>query len=230
MLKSCSIVGALVLLATIATPADAALIDSFDVGSGVVSEGPGGSDSDLEIGLGASTISGDRELILPGSSPVSGFGFLTVRVNPFSSGVLTFNLDSGVSGSVILDYDPVASVDVTDGGASDVFAFDILAIDQGNVDLTVHLTDGSSNTGSRTLSGAGIGVQFFDFLGFTGGLDFTDIVDIQLEIVGGDASDLTLDSFSTPASTPEPSAILLASSSMGACFLRRRRNSRKTVK
>ncbi len=226
MLKPFLIACSALFLTSFSLPANAALIDNFNVGSGTVLAGPGGSDSDLEMGLGMSTISGERELVLPGTSPISGIGGLTVRANPFGSGFLTFNLDSGTSGSVFLNYNPAGPVDLTDGGVSDLFAFDIITIDQGNVDFTVTLSDSHSSTGSRTLSGAGAGIQLFDFAGFSGGLDFANITDIQLEIVGVNASDLTLDSFSTTSSTPEPSAILIASSLLGACLLRRRLNSR----
>ena len=201
-LLSASIVGVLAL------PAESALIDNFNAGSGFASAGPGGSDTDAEAGLGANTISGEREILIPASTPITGIG-LTVRANPFSTGVLTFSLEAASAGSVLIDYDPAGPVDLTDGGIADSFFFNILAIDQGNIDLVVHLQDNLGTTANSVLSGAGVGPQYLMFTEFDPTLDLANITDIQLEIIGENASDMTLDHFDSRL-IPEPSSFQIA--------------------
>jgi MYXO-CTERM domain-containing protein len=216
MIKLICTIGMASLIA-VASRADAVLIDNFDNGGGTVQAAAGGSDSDSSSATGI--IGGTRALSIPGANPVSGIGNLTMAANPAASGLLSFSLDAATSGSAILTWDGngagLASADLTDGGTSSFFTFDILSIDQGNVTLVLTVVDGSAATGSRTVTGAGVGTQQFDFTSFSGSPDFEDIESITLEIQGEDASDLVLDQLFTSGDlnappAPEPSTLGLA--------------------
>ncbi len=192
----------------------AALIDNFNDTTQSVSAGAGGTDSSglASLNLGNEMVGDFRQMNIPGGTVVSGLN-LAVDANPGGIGVLAFSLNALSSGSVKLTWDANGTglgtglgVDLTDGGTSQFFTFDILSIDQGNVDLIVSAADGTTMD-SASASNAGVGTFQFGFDQFDPLLDFTSITSVMLEIQGRDASDLVLDQFSTAGSmgpTPDP--------------------------
>lgn len=231
-----SAVAVIAVLAFSAPRANAILIDNFNVGTGsltnsnvtdgTVTAGPGSTDTDLETGFATTNvIGGARQMDIPGQIPVSGTGTLTMRANASDSGLLSFSLDAGTSGSAIVTWNANGAgltADFTDAGLSDFFTFDVVSIDQGLVDLIVTVSD-SSNSDTFVFSNAGVGNVQFPFSAFSG-VDFTMINQVSLEVQGQDASDLTLDQFFTSGdmSIPEPATMSLLGLS-GLFLLRRRR-------
>lgn len=203
------------LLAAAANPASAMLIDNFDYGDGYVTataaDTAGGTHVTDTAGSYPDIVGGYRELQLPNSQDIEGTGSATMAANPSNSGYLSFSLDAMTKGSGILTWDGngagLGGVDMTDGGLSSFVSFDILAIDQGDIDLNVFVTDSNGEKGHYTLSGAGVGTHQFDFLSFSnsGALDFTSIDSISLDIIAlDDASDLVLDQIFTGGSISVP--------------------------
>ncbi len=72
------------------------------------------------------------------------------------------------------------------------FVLDVISIDQGNVDLTIQLDDGS-NTASYTSSGVDTGIYEIMFSQFGTDINLSSIMAISLIVEGGVASDMSLD-------------------------------------
>ena len=72
------------------------------------------------------------------------------------------------------------------------FVLDIISIDQGNVDLTIQLNDGT-NTYSHTSTGVDTGILEILFSQFNNNIDFSSIFSISLIVEGGIAGDMSLD-------------------------------------
>lgn len=207
------------LLAAAANPASAMLIDNFNYGDGYVTATVADNSTHVTDTAGSypDIVGGYRELQLPNSVDIEGIGSATMAANRSNSGALTFSLDAMTKGSGILTWDKngdgLGGVDMTDGGLSSFVSFDILFIDQGEINLSVFVTDSNGETGKYVLSGAGVGTHQFDFLSFSnsGTLDFTSIDSISLDIIALDnASDLVLDQIFTGGSisVPAPQATL----------------------
>jgi hypothetical protein len=117
-------------------------------------------------------------------------------------------------------------VDLVEGLTDNVFSFDILSIDQGNIGLTLGVQDTFGGTDSYTFLNAGVGTESVAFSNFSG-VDFTSVNSISLEVVGDIGSDLTLDQLATSgssASVPEPTALMLLSGGLlGLSGIRRKR-------
>jgi len=117
--------------------------------------------------------------------------------------------DSGTSARSTITWNNngngLGGVDLAEGRVFSVFSFDILSIDQGNVDLTFSVWDTMNAMASYTLTGAGVGSQAVAFDNFMG-IDFTSIDAISLIIEGGQASDIVLDNLRT---VPTPATLIL---------------------
>lgn len=134
------------------------------------------------------------------------------------AGFYAHSADALTSATSTISWHSATGVDLIEGRITTNFALDILSIDQGNIDLILSVKDILDNTESVTLTGAGTGVNFIALTLFTG-IDFLQITDISLEIVGDVASDLTLNSIST---VPTPSVIVLLSLGLVAFGFNRR--------
>lgn len=208
---------AVLLFAVGSNPASAMLIDNFNNGGGYVTAAENQSDSVI-VGPINDVVGQYRQLELPNSKDIHGSGAARMEANPSNAGYLSFSLDAMTTGSGLLTWDAngagLGGVDMTDGGLSSYVSFDILAIDQGDVDLSVIVEDIDGTTGRYTLSGAGVGTYQFNFLSFTNAtdIDFADIDSIKLDIIAnGAASDLVLDQIFSGGhiSVPAPRSTLI---------------------
>jgi len=143
----------------------------------------------------SSAIGGYRTINITKSGPLSASavvagGIFAHSADALTSAVSAITWDANGAG---LNADLLASDTLGFTGSScyECFVLDVISIDQGNVDLTIQLYDGS-NTASYTSSGVGPGFYEVMFSQFTG-VDLTTIMAISLEIDGGVASDLVLD-------------------------------------
>ncbi len=234
------------------------MIDSFNVGQGQQVQVKTNSGTATQTLSGLDTnevIGGVRRMDIPGpsgeqvSTPLSGLSGLNVLV---TGGELSFGLDDGVTGSVVLTYaagppfDPdnpgdfvglgngngVSLIPMIPGGFNPYFAFEILSIDQETMEINVGLRDASSNQATAQWTGNTVGLAKLPFSQFSG-VDFANITQVTLEIVGREESqDLTLDSFYTSAEVPEPSTVALfvlgAAAFYGTARLRNRKRKSKS--
>lgn len=205
------------LVASLTTvTANAAMIDNFDQESMTadISSSTTATSASTSSTTALSTFGGSRAISITKSGALGANA--TVIAPP---GIYAHSADALTSATSIISWSSALGVDLIEGRSTTNFALDILSIDQGNIDLILSVTDLLSNTGSYTLSGAGVGVQFIALSLFSSNIDFLQITDISLTIVGGTASDLTLNSIST---VPTPSVLVLLAMGIVALGFNRR--------
>jgi len=148
-----------------------------------------------------------------------------------SGGILFFNNDNGVTGTLTITYDgddDPASVNETGLGGIDFttmgleqFSLSFLDADLPGTDVTLTVFSGAGSASvTETTSEPGIlNFAFSDFVG----ADLTDVGAIQLTVLGPDSLDLAIDQFSA-TSVPEPTAsiLLLGTAVTGSLTLRRK--------
>jgi len=113
-------------------------------------------------------------------------------------------------------------VDLIEGRTSSYFAIEILSIDQGNIILTLLISDITGTKNTVSLENAGVGTKLISFNLFSD-INFLKVNEISLEIAGGESSDLLLGSIST---VPTPSILIL----LGVGFAAFSFNRRVTIK
>ncbi len=204
------------LIAATSNIANAAMIDDFTEESMNISVGYpplSGSNSASTI-TNISAFGGGRTIILSKS------GLLTASANIIAPpGIYAHSADALTSATSTISWHSNTGVDLVEGRSTTNFALDILSIDQGSIDFILSVTDVLNNTDSYTLSGAGTGLQFIALSLFSSNINFLQITDISLKIVGDVASDLTLNSIST---VPTPSVLILLSMGLVAFGFNRR--------
>ncbi len=112
---------------------------------------------------------------------------LNAGSNTSATGTVTWDKNGAGLNADLLVSDTLG---FTGSSCYECFVLDVFKIDQGNVDLTIQLFDGS-NTTSYTSSGIGTGIQEILFSNFTG-INLNSIDSISLIIAGDQASDMTL--------------------------------------
>jgi len=130
------------------------------------------------------------------------------------------------SASSTISWSSSVAVDLTENLNNNTFTLDIYSNDLKNSDFILSVSDNAKNKASYTLFKAGEGIQNIMFSSFTG-IDFQQINDISLQIVGGLEADLVISSLSTTTSSisavPTPTALILFSSSLVILSLSRRK-------
>ncbi len=177
----------------------AASIDDFDGAGTLIVEADGSQNAAYSNAIGGSrTVSISKTGALGASAGVV--------VPP---GIFTHSADVLTSATSVITWDAngagLGGIDINEGRAFSVFSFEVISIDQGNVDFTFTVEDTLGAIASATLSGIGIGLQSIAFSEFSG-IDFTSVNSIALTIVGGEASDLVLDNLKT---VPTPATMIL---------------------
>lgn len=216
----------------LATSASALVIDDFSGSQVVASQTTGGlTATNQEDG---SMLGGERDMAV-----INGTGLLGT-VGLVDSGTLNFSNSPTSQGTLSLDYDGnddsdtilfggLGAVDLTDGGASDAFAFTLLFADF-EVKYTITAVDTNGDGGVFTgtlptgISGGGDEVQIVtSFASFASPLvDFADIGTLLLTFEAQEpAADIVIDNFRTDV-VPEPSSVALLLAG-GALIARRRR-------
>ncbi|MFK5947170.1 MAG: hypothetical protein QM500_00175 [Methylococcales bacterium] len=204
------------LLAATSNIANAAMIDNFTEESMSVSVGfpPLSGSASASSTTTISAFGGGRTI------SISKNGLLAASANVIAPpGIYAHSADALTSATSTIAWHSNTGIDLIEGRSTTNFALDILSIDQGNIDLILSVTDVLNNTGSYTLSGAGTGLQFIALSLFSSNINFLQIRDISLKIVGDVASDLTLNSIST---VPTPSVLILLSMGLVAFGFNRR--------
>jgi len=202
--------------------AHAAVIDNFNTGAQSV-DAPGSDTNTSATGA----IGGSRTIDITKSGPLGA----SADVIP-TPGIYSHSADALTSATSTITWDAnsagLGGVDLVEGLINNVFSLDILGIDQGFITLNLTVIDTLTNSDTSTLAGAGVGTQSIAFSSFSG-VDFTVVDSISLEVLGGEASDLTLDLLSTTGeqpggSVPEPTTLALGGLGLAGIGYRRQRS------
>jgi len=220
----------------------ALVIDNFNSNSGAVTQsfGSPAPGSTFVSGLVADVLGGGRALLLDniwsdnGTPGNTGDDFLSndagasSRINQTVVGALTHNLESGTArADLTVTWDAngagLGGLDLTADG-SDALQLDILAVDQGDVDLILEIST-STGIGSKALTNIGVGQHSFFFTDLVGTFDLASVNSISLKVEAQNASDLTLDLLQTRQGlVPAPGVLsLLGIGLIGLAGLRQRK-------
>lgn len=109
---------------------------------------------------------------------------------------------------------------------NNAFALDIYSNDLNNSNFALSVTDSAKRSTSYTLFEADAGIHNIAFSQFSN-IDFLQITDISLQIIGGLESDIVISSLSTTSTgpisaVPTPTALILFTSSLAILSLSRR--------
>ncbi|MFK5947169.1 MAG: hypothetical protein QM500_00170 [Methylococcales bacterium] len=134
-----------------------------------------------------------------------------------SLGLYAHSTNAQSSATSTILWSSSVGVDLVEIVNNNAFALDIYSNDLQNSNFVLSVSDTTNNQASFTLFNAGEGIQNIMFSSFAG-IDFQQINDISLQIVGGLEADLVISSLSTTvgpvSSVPTPAAFLLFSSSL----------------
>lgn len=224
---------------TMAWPAQAGIIDLFDVDQAELEDttlADGGESSSVSDGGSGSILGGERDLFvelltqnIAGNDArveVAG-GAISFAVDPGSAATATIQWD-GADGSSAIDTDGI-DADLTAGGSTG-FLIDVLAADFGFTFLINTWWDDGNEFASASFTSIGATFPGFDsFIPFNAAefdpnIDFSDIsaLEIIIDPLGGQiALDLAVGSLTTPV--PEPTGLALFSLTLIGLVIQRRR-------
>jgi len=141
-------------------------------------------------------------------------------------GLYTHNTNAMTSATSTIYWSSRVGIDLIKSITNPAFALDIYGNDLQNSDFILSVTDSAEKTASSTLFNAEEGIQYFMFSSFYN-INFQQVTDISLQIVGGLEADLVLSSLSTTvgpiSAVPTPTALILFSSSLVILSLSRRK-------
>lgn len=214
-------------LASLASGAPALTIDTFDVSQALMANA--GSPTSVGLATGGSILGGERDAL---ATHTMGPNDVDLVANPGGNGLLSLSTGADTLGSATLVYDGAGAaglggVDLTSNGALTGIALGI-AFDDLAVDIAFTVMDVNAAVGSTMVSTSGgifSPVQLVVlFASFSGGVDFTSVDSIEVEIRPlSPATDIEID-FIEAVDVPEPSPMLLIVTSglAMAAFTRRR--------
>jgi len=201
------------IIGLIPNTANALLIDDFSDGLVHIEA----DNSDVFVSA-ASAFGGGRTI----SIIKAGQGDAKIDIISAQGGLYAHSTDVNTSATSTINWSVTTEIDLVENINNNAFALDIFSIDQGAVNFILSITDKKNDTDSYTLLDADIGIQSIYFTSFSG-IDFHQITDISLQIVGGIESDIVLSSLKTVSQVPTPTALILFSSSLVILSLSRRK-------
>ncbi len=208
-------IGLATLLVAGSLTANAGVLDTFDYQVSLSVDGVGDTDTVFMQGVTQTNVPGDvrYDLVMLTDSNNSPNGKATTDA-VMNSGILYYSEASGTDAQLTLTYDdrtvpPVPSaIDLTDGGLSTHFYFDVLEADLG-FEVEIEIVDVNSVTSSATFTLASAVSSperlFFALSNFVG-VDLAQVVEISAVLNSPTNSDLQLAEVGT---VPEPASLAI---------------------
>ncbi|MBM4020544.1 MAG: hypothetical protein FJ288_19875 [Planctomycetes bacterium] len=208
-------------------PAAALTIDTFSYGTLSLTQASVGSTSASESSL-TDVIGGTRAATLTVTYREYGDATAIVLTSP---GILTWDEDDAIKGTLLLDYTGSYVADFTDGGTTSGIVVKFTS-DNHPWDLRIDVYEGANQSKYEATIAAvnGAGVVFAPYVGFvpvTTGVDFTKIDHVKFlfssDFDAAKGADLSFDLVQTGVSEPLTMAGLLMGVGSVGCYIRRRR-------
>ena len=141
-------------------------------------------------------------------------------------GLYAHSTNAQSSATSTISWSSQTGIDLIENVNNNVFALDIFSNDQENSNFVISVIDSTEKMALSTLFNPGEGIYNIAFSSFIG-IDFHQITDIKLQIIGGLESDLVLNSLSTSvgqvSAVPTPTSLILFTSSLTIIFSMSRR-------
>lgn len=206
----------------ISSGSSALIIDTFD--DFISESASSGNVSEQSNTASGSFLGTDRSFEVTWSS---GPNSVDAAIDAGGDSQLGIQWGEDTRGDVTVLWQNIGGVDLTEGGTQNAIGLELTENDL-PVDITITVTDGSANSGSAfatTTAGPLFPtLETLLFSSFSGGIDFTDVESIELNV---EAADFPGPDFEVAfiASVPEPGTVLLlASGLLGLTLWGRRRD------
>lgn len=141
-------------------------------------------------------------------------------------GLYAHSTNALTSATSTISWSSQSGIDLVENTNNNVFALDIFSNDQENSNFVISVIDSAEKTAFSTLLNPGEGIYNIAFSSFIG-INFHQITDIKLQIIGGLESDIVLNSLSTSigqvSAVPTPTSLILFTSSLAIVLSMSRR-------